>query len=222
MLTELLTNIETIVASAAALAATITAVTLRVKRYLATKSLGQGIDATWVLHQILHDIVANSNSDRAIVCRIHNGGHRIEPSNQLKITVLHEWASASVTPLADKFQARQIDSGIIDLVSTMRKHGRVRSIIGLGKNQSEKASSKTLIGISKNLLPTSILEDFFQAEGMNQLDSWYLGVHVKQQALYLLILSSKQLSDDNPSTRTLMRSAISELRRLLDLTDDTN
>ncbi len=144
------------------------------------------------IYDEMHRVLADTDVERFLIFKAHNGGGLIRPMTPLYASVIHEDYTEPFTSVKEKYQQLRIDSEYIRLLD---------QVCGLKK-----------VEIYTKDVKSQFLKEIYDGEGVKYSEVFFLGQD-KKNLYYCSIVSSKEKAWQNHKDQELAISiAINNIR----------
>jgi len=144
------------------------------------------------IYDEMHKVLDETDVQRMLVIKAHNGGGLIRPSTQLYVSVLYEDYTVPFKSVKEEYQKLPVDSEYLRMMSIL-------------------CEQKSVKLIPKEMRP-GILKEIYTTEGVQYAEIYFLGQDRKNLYFVSLATAWEKGWDKNPGQSLIVKLAVNTLK----------
>lgn len=165
-----------------------------------------GIQAIHRANEILRRLAIRTGGERALLLKAHNGGNNPRPGHSLYVTIVNEWAGASLPSIRSEWIGRMIDGDYERVLAHILQDPSHRYQYVLSTTHDDSQVTQ--------------LQDAYRSQDISHSEIWLVGTCTKDKAVYYLSVQYVGTPpDDSANLRSDFKRAIIGLRQMLRVDD---
>lgn len=142
------------------------------------------------IYDSMHKILDETQVERFIIFKAHNGGGFIRPNTPLYVSAIYEDYTHPFHSVKDSLQKLEVDEGYLRMLASI--------------------NTKNKVIITTATLEKGFLKDLYESEGVKYAEIYYLGQDRK--SLYFCSAASSFIWEDNSYNRAALNLGITKIR----------